>query len=94
MPTQWKRSPEELHKTYIANTEAFYRTAGRGLAEQMDAFCTDCATGLFARSAEAQESIKKIKGVGKCPNCGADMEQDESTGIWECPECHYTENRG
>lgn len=29
-----------------------------------------------------------------CPNCGADMEQDDSTGIWECPECHYTENRG
>ena len=23
MPTPWKRSPEELHKTYIANTEAF-----------------------------------------------------------------------
>ena len=30
MPTPWKRSPEELHKTYIANTEAFYKVAGRG----------------------------------------------------------------
>lgn len=28
MPTPWKRSPEELHKTYIANTEAFYKVAG------------------------------------------------------------------
>ena len=51
MPTQWKRSPEELHKTYVANTEAFYRAAGRGLAEQMDEFCVNCALQLFARSA-------------------------------------------
>lgn len=56
MPTQWKRSPEELHKTYVANTEAFYRTAGRGLAEQMDKFCTDCALQLFARSAELTQA--------------------------------------
>ena len=55
MPTQWKRSPEELHKTYIANTEAFYRAAGRGLAEQMDQFCTTCALQLFARSASLTE---------------------------------------
>ncbi len=55
MPTQWKRSPEELHKTYIANTEAFYRTAGRGLAAQMDEFCTSCALQLFARSASLTE---------------------------------------
>ncbi len=51
MPTQWKRSPEELHKTYIANTEAFYRIAGRGLAGQMDEFCASCALQLFSRSA-------------------------------------------
>ena len=50
MPTQWKRTPEELHKTYIANTEAFYRVAGRDLAPAMDKFCTDCALQLFARS--------------------------------------------
>ena len=36
MPTPWKRSPEELHKTYIANTEAFYKVAGRGLAQELD----------------------------------------------------------
>ena len=51
MPTQWKRSPEELHKTYIANTEAFYKIAGRDIAAQMDKFCSDCALQLFARSA-------------------------------------------
>jgi len=49
MPTQWKCSPEQLHKTYIANTEAFYRTAGRSLAGQMDKFFTDCAIGLFSK---------------------------------------------
>ena len=51
MPTQWKRTPEELHKTYLANTEAFYRVAGRELAAQMDKFCQDCAIQLFARGA-------------------------------------------
>jgi hypothetical protein len=51
VPTQWKRSPEELHKVYLANTEAFYRVAGRELAGSMDKFCTDCALQLFARSA-------------------------------------------
>ena len=51
MPTQWKSSPEELHKKYIANTEAFYRLAGRELAAQVDKFCTDCAVQLYARSA-------------------------------------------
>ena len=61
MPTQWKRSPEELHKTYLANTEAFYRVAGRGLAEAMDAFCTDCAVQLFSRAARlSQEHVDAV----------------------------------
>ncbi len=61
MPTQWKRSPEELHKTYLANTEAFYRVAGRGLAEAMDSFCTDCALQLFSRSARlGQEHVDAV----------------------------------
>ena len=55
MPTQWKRSPEELHKSYIANTEAFYRVAGKELAPAMDKFCTDCALQLFAHSAHLTE---------------------------------------
>ncbi len=64
MPTQWKRSPEELHKTYIANTEAFYRTAGRELAGQMDKFCSDCAIQLFARSARLdQEQVDAINAL-------------------------------
>ena len=50
MPTQWKRSPEELHKTYIANTEAFYRAAGRGLAQQMDEFCAARAMPSYSKA--------------------------------------------
>ncbi len=71
MPTQWKRSPEQLHKTYIANTEAFYKTAGRGLAGQMDEFCTACALQLFARSAclteEHAEALNAIYSKGAQP---------------------------
>ena len=69
MPTQWKRSPEELHKTYLANTEAFYRVAGRGLAEAMDGFCTDCAMQLFSRSArlgqEHADAVNQLYSKGR-----------------------------
>lgn len=49
MPSSWKRSPEELHKAYIANTEAFYKVSGRGLAPELDKFVTDCALQLWGR---------------------------------------------
>ncbi len=51
MPTSWKRSPEELHKTYIANTEAFYKVAGRELAAPLDEFISGCALELWKKSA-------------------------------------------
>ena len=50
MPSSWKRSPEELHRTYIANTEAFYKAAGRGLSGELDEFITRCALQLWSRS--------------------------------------------
>ena len=50
MPSTWKRSPEELHKTYIANTDAFYRAAGRGLSGELDEFVTNCALQLWKHS--------------------------------------------
>ena len=50
MPSNWKRSPEELHKAYLANTEAFYKTAGRGLAGELDQFIAGCACQLWSRS--------------------------------------------
>ena len=49
MPSSWKRSPEELHKTYVANTEAFYKVAGRELAGELDGFVSDCALQLWSR---------------------------------------------
>ena len=58
MPTSWKRSPEELHKTYISNTEAFYKSAGWSLSEELDNFITACALRLWARSgAVTQEHV-------------------------------------
>ena len=50
MPSNWKRTPEQLHKTYIANTEAFYRVAGRGTAGELDQFMAHCACQLWSRS--------------------------------------------
>jgi len=56
MPSSWKRSPEELHKTYLANTEAFYKTAGRGLAGELDRFVSDCALQLWRRAGGVTQS--------------------------------------
>jgi len=51
MPSNWKRSPSDLHKAYIANTEAFYKVAGRGLSNELDAFMANCACALWKNSA-------------------------------------------
>ncbi len=68
MPSNWKRSPEELHKTYIANTEAFYKVAGRGLAGELDAFITGCALQLWSRSGgvtqEHADAINQLYSKG------------------------------
>ena len=50
MPTTWNRSPEEFHKIYLANTEAFYRLGRSDLAPEMDEFITKCALGLWSRA--------------------------------------------
>lgn len=50
MPSNWKRTPEQLHKTYIANTEAFYKVSGRGTMGELDAFMAQCACQLWSRS--------------------------------------------
>ena len=68
MPSNWKRSPEELHKTYIANTEAFYKIAGRGLAGDLDKFVTDCALQLWGRcggvTQEHADAINQLYSKG------------------------------
>ena len=61
MPSSWKRSPEELHKSYIANTEAFYKVAGRGLSGELDSFIADCALQLWSRcGGVTQEHVDAI----------------------------------
>ncbi len=50
MPTTWNRSPEEFHKIYVANTDAFYRIGSYSLAGELDEFVTKCALGLWSRA--------------------------------------------
>lgn len=50
MPTTWNRSPEEFHKIYIANTDAFYRVGSFALADELDKFVTRCALELWSKA--------------------------------------------
>lgn len=50
MPTTWNRSPEEFHKIYLANTDAFYRLGSQSLAKELDQFMTRCALLLWSRA--------------------------------------------
>ena len=50
MPTTWSRSPEEFHKIYLANTDAFYRIGNANLAPELDEFMTKCALNLWSRA--------------------------------------------
>lgn len=45
------RSPEEFHKIYIANTDAFYRVGSFALADELDKFVTRCRWSCGARRA-------------------------------------------
>ena len=50
MPTTWNRSPEEFHKIYVANTDAFYRVGGKEYARELDEFMSKCALALWSRA--------------------------------------------
>ena len=50
MPTTWNRSPEQFHKIYLANTDAFYRIGSANLAPELDEFMTKCALSLWSRA--------------------------------------------
>ncbi len=50
MPSTWKISPEEFHKIYLSNTDAFYKAAGSALSKELDEFVTRCALGLWSRA--------------------------------------------
>ena len=55
MPSVWTRTAAELHREYIANTEAFYRAAGRALARELDDFMRSAALSLWRRSGAVTE---------------------------------------
>ena len=55
MPTTWNRSPEEFHKIYLANTDAFYRIGNANLAPELDDFMTKCALALWSRAGGINE---------------------------------------
>lgn len=55
MPTTWNRSPEEFHKIYIANTDAFYRIGTKTVAKELDEFITHCALSLWSRAGGINE---------------------------------------
>ena len=50
MPTAWNCSPEEFHKIYLSNTDAFYRASGMEMAAELDRFVTECAVSLWRRA--------------------------------------------
>lgn len=56
MPSVWTRPAEELHQEYVANTEAFYRAAGRSLSGELDNFIRSCALGLWKNSSAVTQS--------------------------------------
>ena len=56
MPSVWTRPAGELHREYIANTEAFYRAAGRAAAAELDGFMRSAALGLWRCSGAVGES--------------------------------------
>ena len=55
MPSVWQRSADKLHREYLANTEAFYRAAGRSLARELDDFMRAAALGLWRCSGSVGE---------------------------------------
>ena len=55
MPTTWNRTPEEFHKIYTANTDAFYRIGSFALAKELDEFMTKCALSLWSRAGSINE---------------------------------------
>ena len=56
MPSVWTRSADELHREYIANTEALYRAAGRAAAGGLDGFMRSAALWVWRAAGAVTES--------------------------------------
>lgn len=56
MPSSYNITPEEFHKFYEANTEAFYRSNHFVTASETDEYITQCALALWSRSGGISEN--------------------------------------
>ena len=56
MPTTWNRTPEEFHKIYLANTDAFYKVGGQQFAGELDRFVTKCAMQLWSNASSITQT--------------------------------------
>lgn len=72
---------KQITELYTAIGRACYETSKD--APSVAAEEIGKVTVLLGQIAEAQERIKEIKGVGKCPQCGADVPQ----GAQFCSAC-------
>lgn len=67
---------------YTALGTAYYKAhAADGQAEEKETIAQ--ITALLNEIAQYQEEVKRIKGIGKCPACGADVQ----AGAAFCPAC-------
>lgn len=49
MPTAWNRTPAEIHKIYVANTDAFYLLGGSAYKKELDEFMRRCVFALWSK---------------------------------------------
>ena len=66
MPTTWNRSPEEFHKIYIANTDAFYRLGHRELARELDLPVIVHQRDAYEDALRIVDEFPAVKGVFHC----------------------------
>lgn len=50
MPSTWSVTPEEFHRVYVENTEAFYKVCGNSIISDIDEDITKCALQLWSRA--------------------------------------------
>ena len=91
MPTTWTRTPEEFHKIYAANTDAFYRLGGSSMAKELDEFVTKCALSLWSRCGGLSEKhVAMANEIGlRCIAEG--VETEDQLEIMRIYGCRYVQ---
>ena len=55
MPSTWTVSPEEFHRVYLENMDAFYKTCSTAIMAEIDDAVTKCALQLWSRTGSISE---------------------------------------